>query len=278
MTDGLIDITEDEFKKLSDLIYNTFGIKLTDVKKALVKSRLNKLLKTLGFDNFTDYYQYVITSKSKDSILTLIDKISTNHTFFFREDSHFDYLKQTVLPELSTLKKAHNEYTVKIWSAGCSTGEEAYSLAMILQEYFNSGMPTWNIRILATDISTTVLQTAQKGEYTKEQVTNIPVMLRNKYFQTIDKNTVKVKDALKNMILFKRLNLMNETFPFKGKFDIIFCRNVMIYFDKKVRRELTDRFARFTYDNGYLFVGHSESLFKETMKFKYIKPAIYKKI
>jgi chemotaxis protein methyltransferase CheR len=272
---GLIEISSSEFKLISDLVYSRFGINLTDKKKALVKGRLNKLLKQLGFESFKSYYDYVINDKTGQSLLTLVDKISTNHSFFFREKSHFVFLSDILLPQLVDKKKLEKSNIIRIWCAGCAQGEEPFTIAMLMKEYFGSDITGWDIGILATDISKEALTQAIEGKYSKEKISEVPITLRNKYFKFTDNDYVKVNDDIKKMILFKRLNLMNENLPFKGNFDIIFCRNVMIYFDQITKENLVKKFYKFTNDGGYLFVGHSESLLRETCPYKYIKPAIY---
>jgi chemotaxis protein methyltransferase CheR len=276
--EGIIDINDDEFLKITGLVYDRFGIKLGDKKRELVKGRLNKLIKSLGYTNFSDYYDSIMNDSTSQSLLDLIDKISTNHSYFFRESDHFEYLTSVVMPELVIKKKAARSTEIKIWCAGCATGEEPYTLAMILSEYFGAEKKMWELGILATDISISALATANRGMYVEERAKNIPPQLKFKYFEKMDDEIFKVRDEIKKMVLFKRLNLMRDDFPFKGKFDIIFCRNVMIYFDSETRLRLVGKFHDFLNDDGYLFIGHSESLLKETRAFKYIKPAVYRRV
>ena len=275
---GLIEITDDEFALISKLIYDKVGINLTDKKKSLVKGRLNKLVKDLNFKTFKEYYNFVVNDLTGQSLINLFDKISTNHSYFFREKDHFDYLKDYILKEIVEKQKLLNSNQIKIWCAGCASGEEAYTIAMIINEFFGLDMPKWDVKILATDISITTLKAATEGIYIKDKVVGIPENLKTKYFKNIDSEHIQVSDSLKKMILFKRLNLMNEDFPFKGKFNMIFCRNVMIYFDKETKDKLVTRFYRYIENDGYLFIGHSESLGRETLFFKYIKPALYKRM
>jgi len=270
---GIIDITEKEFKQISELVYNKFGINLTDAKKELVKGRLNKLIKELGYDNFSDYYNHVINDSTYQSLLQMIDKISTNHSFFFRETDHFEYLKDTVLLEILKEKK-----NLRIWCAGCASGDEAYTIAIVVNEFLNENNNSYDIAILATDISITALNQAQNGIYPVERINKVPASYKIKYFMKLDNEKVQVKDNLKKYILFKRLNFQRDNFPFKGKFDIIFCRNVMIYFDLKTRLALIEKFHNVMNEESYLFIGHSESLLKETNLFKYIRPAVYKRV
>jgi chemotaxis protein methyltransferase CheR len=206
-----------------------------------------------------------------------LDSISTNFTFFFREQKHFDYLKSEYLPELME-KKRENGRRLRFWSAGCSSGEEAYSIAMTVLEVIDRPM-LWDISILATDISTKVLKTAGTGIFHKERVHSLPSGLIKKYFLKGDRNWedyVKIKDHVRQLVHFKRLNLM-EPFHFKGFFDCIFCRNVMIYFDKKTQSDLVNRFYDCLEKTGVLLIGHSESLTGMNHPFHYLRPAIYKK-
>lgn len=268
--EGLIEITEKEFRRISELVYSRFGIHLTDKKKALVRGRLNSLIKGLGFSSFGEYYDALISDKTGDSLIPLIDKISTNHTYFFREKDHFDFLKKQVLPEVPR--------DLRLWCAGCATGEEAYTLAMLLREESwgseNFKLPV----ILATDISLAALNTAFKGIYTAERIMQLPESYRNRCFKPLGGDQYQISRDLRRMILFKRLNLMDAAYPFKRKFHIVFCRNVMIYFDTNTKTELIKKIGRYMEEDGYLFIGHSESLGRDTPGFKYLRPAVYKRI
>jgi len=275
----MIKLKDREYRLLRDLVYDNFGINLGDHKRWLVVGRLNNVLKEYGFDNFKDYYEYVISDPTKEALSTLIDRISTNHTFFYRESDHFNYLKDTVLTEIVTNLNGSRDKKLRIWSAGCSSGEEPYMLGIIVSEFFSGRMINWDIGILATDISIRKLNDARLGIYLESNVSKLPPTYRNKYFyKNHCEGTWVVKKSLKDLIMFRRLNLMRKEFPFKGKFNIIFCRNVMIYFDRKTRENLINSFYRYTEKGGYLFIGHSESLPRESCSYKYIKPGIYKKI
>lgn len=275
---ALLNISDKEFKLLSGLVYERSGINLTDKKKALLRARLNKVVKELGLNSFKEYYGYLLSDNTGDSITQLLDKISTNHSYFFRESGHFDFMTNGALQEIMTNKKNENSNSIKIWCAGCATGEEPYSLAMVLKEYFNKDIINWDVRILATDISYPALTQSQSGIYQKEKIEPIQPMYRTKYFKKRDDDKYQIDENLQKMILFKRLNLMDENYPFKGKFDIIFCRNVMIYFDKITKDALINKFYRYLNNRGYLFIGHSESISRETTPLKYVKPSVYKRV
>ncbi|MCL2852982.1 MAG: protein-glutamate O-methyltransferase CheR [Defluviitaleaceae bacterium] len=266
------DLTDKEFYMLRDYIKANFGINLGIEKKSLIYSRLRSTLVEKGFADFTQYYNYLVNDKSGMSVVTFIDKITTNHTFFMRETDHFSYLRETALPETEQI--FGRERDLRLWCAGCSSGEEAYTIKIIVEEYFKG--KGWNTDILATDISTTVLTKALNGQYLKENMGNMPPDWLKKYFVPQGENYA-VCDDIKKGIIFRKFNLMNPSFTFKKKFHIVFCRNVMIYFDLNTRQELVEKFYNATEDGGYFFIGHSESLSNTKTNYKYIMPAVYRK-
>ncbi|AHH12060.1 Chemotaxis protein methyltransferase [Borrelia hermsii YBT] len=271
-----IKINQEELSKLIKIIYNNFGINLNEKKKLLIESRLSSIIKAKNLNSFTEYINYLENQKNQISLIELVDKISTNHTYFFREPNHFEFLENKLLPKM--LKQMmQSEEEIRIWSAGCSSGEEAYTIAMILNEYIDNNKIHCKVKILATDISITVLNEAKRGIYPEDRVKTLPKHLKNKYLNKLTNNKFEVKDILKKMIQFKKLNLMNEFFPFKKKFDLIFCRNVMIYFDEKTRNKLAEKFNQHLKDDSYLFIGHSETI-RGNKNLEYIMPATYKKI
>lgn len=275
-----IDIDDKQFSLFQRLIYNESGINLTLAKKELLKSRLMKRLRERSLVSFKEYYQYVTNDdETGEELVSMLDCISTNLTEFFRESSHFDFLSKEVLPFLFETKKKTRSKKIRIWCAGCSTGEEPYSISMVLAEH-GGRLAEWDIKILATDLSTRVLKKAMIGVYTKDQLSGLPIHMLNTYFKNRDdnlKNQYQVENYLKDMIVFRRLNLADKTFPFKGQFDFIFCRNVMIYFDKQTQAGLVAKFYHHLAQGGYLFIGHSESLAGTDNKFRYVRPTIYQK-
>jgi len=273
-----IKIKEREFQLISKLVYSNFGINLTDKKKALIEGRLNKVLKNYGYKSFQDYYNAILEDKTGELLTLLIDKLSTNHTFFFREREHYDFMWNTALKEIVNRGLETNKKEIRIWSAGCSTGEELYSVAILLFEYFGEDIVNWDIGLLGTDISISVLRTAIEGSYDTESIKGLSKYYINKYFTKKGDNHIQIKDDIKKLVLFKSLNLMQNYFPFRGKFDIIFCRNVMIYFDTDIQYKLVNKLGDYTKKGAYLFTGHSESLNKKNTQFFYVKPAIYSKI
>jgi chemotaxis protein methyltransferase CheR len=274
----VITITDEEFRLISRLVYDKFGITLTDQKKSLVVGRLQKELKSRRLSSFKEYYESVIHDSDGAELNTLINSISTNHTYFNREFAHFNFFTTQALPELVQHANNKDSRTIRVWSAGCSTGEEPYTLAIILNEFTRQERKPHEFAILATDISEKALEHARKGVYQSENVERLPINLRDKYFKKSDQATSEVKAEIKKQVLFRRLNLMRPVFPFKNKFNVIFCRNVMIYFDIPTREGLLRRFHQNLETGGYLFLGHSESIGRNNSNFSYIKPAVYQKI
>ncbi|KZL90359.1 CheR family methyltransferase [Clostridium magnum] len=270
----MVTITKKEFKKLSDYIKTNYGIHLKEEKQTLIEGRLHNVLIQNNFNSFSEYYNYIISDKTGNSVVTLINKITTNHTFFMREADHFYYFRDKVLPYIKNMK---NMKDLRIWSAGCSTGEEPYTLAMIIDEFFGKEKIYWDAKVLATDISSKVLDTAVRGIYSNEEIAALPSTWKLNYFKKYDDENSVLVDKIRNEIIYRKFNLMDEVFPFKRKFHVIFCRNVMIYFDAKTKTELVNKFYDITESGGYLFIGHSESLNREETRYKYIMPAVYRK-
>jgi chemotaxis protein methyltransferase CheR len=268
-------LSEKEFQRISDAVYDHCRINLHDGKKELVRARMAKCMRLAGYDNPTAYMDWVLANPQGEEFTHLIDSLSTNLTSFFRESQHFDYLAQRHVPALLETKKKAGTNRIRAWSAGCSTGEEPYTLAMVTLEALQGG--SWDLKILATDISTAVLRTAELGMYDKQRVEGVPPAIRNKYLipNRIEGRAVfQAAPALRQVVAFRYLNLM-EPWPFKGPFDFIFCRNVMIYFDKPTQQKLVERYWDCLASGGLLFTGHSESLTGITHKFRYVQPTIY---
>lgn len=271
----LITINQKEFNQLTAFIKANYGIHLKAEKEALVMGRLQNVLIQNGIKSFTEYYEYLITDKTGIAVSTLLDKITTNHTFFMREAEHFNYFRDVALPYL---EKKVMDRDLRIWCAGCSSGEEPYTLAMILDEYCEKNKLYWDKKILATDISNKVLEEAKKGEYTNKEVETLPAKWKISYINRKDTEYSVFCDKIRNEVLFRKFNLMETVFPFKKKFHVIFCRNVMIYFDERTRTNLVNKFCNLLEPGGYLFIGHSEALNREKTSLKYIMPAVYRKI
>ncbi len=270
----MIEIKDSEFRELTSYIKNNYGINLSQ-KRNLIEGRLSNMLIEKGFTNFLEYIQYIFADPTKMEITSLINKITTNHTFFMRETDHFTYFANKVLPYLQATNKQKD---LRVWSAGCSSGEEPYTLAMIMADYFGEEKKIWNTQLLATDISVKVLDLAEKGTYPLEVLQELPGNWRANYFKRVHKDVYQIDDKIKKDVIFRIFNLMDEKFPFKQKFHVIFCRNVMIYFDQQTKRELITKFYDMTESGGYLFIGHSESISRDETRYQYIMPAVYRKV
>ncbi len=270
-------ITDEEFAIMRTLIHNRLGINLTEQKRGLLVTRLKKYMQQTGFADFKQYAEHIHNDKTGKALGNLADLISTNHTFFFRESGHFDFLSETALPQITEILKAQNSKDLRMWCAAASTGEEPYGLMLMLMEYLGPAYASWNAGLLATDISNEALMRAEEGIYEDESVARIPLKLRNRYFHKTRDGLWGVNDSLKKEIIYRRFNLVQSQFPFKKPFHIIFCRNVMIYFDQWTIQDLINRLYDWTVPGGYLFVGFSESLGRIENPYQFVKPAIYRK-
>ncbi len=264
-------LTADEFTQITDMVYHACGIVLGEHKKEMVYSRLARRIRALKLKSFSQYLAYLETHKEQE-FSHFINSITTNLTSFFREPYHFDSLKNDIIPEL--LKTNSKSRRVRVWSAGCSTGEEPYSIAMTLHSRFPSN---WDVKILATDLDSNVLEKASAGEYSASSVTGIDDELIKRWFlRSKNQETFKIKPELRKMISFKRLNLLQQ-WPMNGLFDVIFCRNVVIYFDKQTKETLFERYADMLHSHGHLFLGHSESMSKHQTCFTALGQTMYRK-
>lgn len=270
----MVTITDKEFIQLSRYIQDNYGIHLKKEKKTLVTGRLNGVLMESNCTSFTEYFDLIKSDRTGQAVTKLINKITTNHTFFMREWDHFEYFKDKVLPYLETTVK---DKDLRIWSAGCSSGEEPSTLVMLMNDHFGGEKAWWDTKVLATDISDEILQKARSGKYSNQQLESLPIEWKINNFRKIDNDNSVLVEKIRNEIIYRKFNLMDRIFPFKKKFHVIFCRNVMIYFDNKTKRELINKFYELTEPGGYLFIGHSESLNREETEYKYIRPAIYRK-
>jgi len=274
-------ISDTEFELLRSLVKELTGINLSDHKKMLVVSRLSKRLRTLGLTSFAGYYRYITEgSKGRDEIDHLINRMTTNKTDFYRESHHFDFMQKTALPQIYEEGRRQGKLKVRVWSAGCSSGEEPYTIAITLKEFFKS-KPGWNVKLLATDLDTEMLDKSKAGIYKDQIVSPIP----NEYLRTYFKKGVgeneglfMAKGALKDMVVFRRHNLVYDSLPTKRRFDIIFCRNAIIYFDEETKIKVINQFYNALKEGGYLFLGHSESPVGCETKFKLLGNSLYRKI
>lgn len=255
-------------------VKDKYGINLSK-KRILIQSRLSSVLRERGLKDFNEYINLVFNDTSGKEITTLLNKLTTNHSYFMREQEHFNFLKTDALPTIMKNKNSIKE--INIWSAGCSAGQEAYTTAMAISEFLGINKSSWKVKILATDISMNVLNKAKTATYTLDSLKEVPKTWLNKYFKKIDDNTYQVCDQIRSQVEFKPLNLMTR-FYFPKQFDLILCRNVMIYFEKPTKDLLIEKFYQVTSTGGFLFIGHSEAIDREHTKYKYIKPAIYQKL
>ena len=275
-------MSPNEFDRLSGFISKHFGIKMPMAKKTLLESRLQKRLRTLGLASFHDYFDYLFKGPDgADEMVLMINAVTTNKTDFFREPGHFTFLTKTVLPEFADGRAPNNGQRFTVWSAGCSSGEEPYTLAMVLSEFaeMHPGLP---FSITATDISTRVLDMARLGIYDEDQTAVIPAVIKQKYFMRSkdrEKGLIRIALPARSLVQFLRLNLMDDSYPFReGSVNAIFCRNVMIYFDRETQRALLGRFCRYLQMGGYLFLGHSETIYGFELPLIRIASTIYRKI
>ena len=257
-----------DFDQIRQLAHGTFGLDLKPGKEELVSARLRRLLRNGKFESFQKYYQYVVTDRSGGALAAMIDALATNHTAFFREPDHFTFLQAEVLPAMT-----HRD-PIEIWSAACSTGEEVWTLAMIL----NDTLPNRRISIMATDISNKALHQAQAAEYTPDRCQGIPPGFLGRYF-VAGTGTVKtycIAPQLRSQVTFRRVNLI-QNIGAGRLYPVIFCRNVMIYFDQETQERVVARLANSLEPGGYLFVGHAESLTRISHSLEYVRPAVYRK-
>lgn len=264
-------MTKEDFFLFSKFLRDNYGINLNEDKIHLLEFKISKLMKKHNLSYIKQYISLLQNKKNKELIIELLNEVTVNKTNFFREINHFNFIKNHINLIVTENKRIRKNLELRIWSSACSTGEEAYTLGIILSEY----MPNIDIKILATDISHKVLKKAVRGEYPKCIEKEIPIQYLQKYFNK-NKNSYTAKPFLKNMITFRSFNLKDQ-FIFKNNFDIIFCRNVMIYFDNEFQDILVNKFYRTLEKGGLLFIGHSESLSQLKHNFKYIQPTIYMK-
>jgi chemotaxis protein methyltransferase CheR len=266
-----------DFARLSEFITGEFGIKMPDIKRIMLQSRLQKRVNDLGHTNFSDYIDYVFSKKGmEEEVMHMIDAVSTNKTDFFRENEHFDYLVNTLLPDLCPNGKRSN---LKFWSAGCSSGEEPYSLAIVLAEY-RIRNPLIDFLVYGTDISTPMLKTANQAIYKVDRIDTIPMELKTKYFlrsKNREDKKARIAPELREKVVFSRLNLIDEYYPTPFVFDVVFCRNVLIYYERRMQEKIILKLCSKIRKEGYLFLGHSESIAGLTVPLKHIQPTIFMK-
>jgi len=270
----ILNISNEEFTIFSKYVELNYGIKLKEEKKTMVSGRLQTLISSLGLNSLSEYLKYVNSDKTGEAVTNLVNKITTNHTYFMREPEHFYYFRDHVLPNL---RETIRDRDLRIWCAASSSGEEPYTLAMIVDEFFGEEKKLWNTKLLATDISTRVLDIAKEGIYTQEGIKPMPRMWQLKYFRKLSPTDVVVNSFIKDEVVYRKFNLMDDHYPFRKQFQVVFIRNVMIYFDEKTKDILLKKIYDLLVPGGYLFIGHSESINRNKFGFKYIRPSVYMK-
>lgn len=267
----MLTIENEDFIKLVGFIKERYGLNLTD-RKVLVESRLSNYVLDCGFDSFADYLNLVYNDSTQREVANMINRLTTNHTYFMRETAHYQHMMEVFLP---WAEKNIKDKTLNIWSAGCSYGNEPYNIAMCLDEYFGLKRNKWDLKILATDISFNALKGAANGIFSASSIERMPDKWREKYFCRAQFGDYKVVDSIRNNVVFKYHNLMDDI-HFKKKFHLIFCRNVMIYFNEETKSKVCRKFYDATETGGYLYIGHAESA-PEDMPYKKIYTAVYRK-
>ena len=266
-------ISDADFTRLVEFMENKYGINLKQ-KRVLVEGRLSNNIAQRGFTDFNSYLNMIFADKSGTEMINLLNKLTTNHTFFMREEEHYQFMRDVALPYFEQEKKDRKIY---LWSAASSSGEEPYTNIMQLLEYFKNKTTMWSLSTLATDISQKVLDMAKNATYHEDSMKNLPDVWKKKYFVPAENNCFKVAQEVTKRVEFKTFNLMDRI-PFRVyPFDLIFCRNVMIYFEMQVKIDLVNRLYDVIRPGGYLFIGHAESIPRDKTKFEYVKPAIYRK-
>lgn len=269
----MLTLSQQDFLRLVQFVKKNYGIDLSK-KMQLIMGRLSNTILSLGYTSFTDYIDHIISSKNPADLEVMLNKLTTNYTYFMREEAHFQFFKDTILPYLLSTKK---NKVLSIWSAGCSSGEEPYTISMLIKETLGAQAALWDTRVLATDISQNALRAAKEAVYDEDSLKNLSPVWKNKYFvKTGQEGVYSVAPSIKSNVIFQTFNLM-EPIRFRLKFDVIFCRNVMIYFDQNTKDSLIQRFYEATAPGGYLLIGHSETINKEKTPYKYLMPATYRK-
>lgn len=266
-------ITEQEFHRIVVYVKQKYGIDLNG-KQILVNGRMENYLLRNGYSGYDEYMTKVEKNPRGEEARNLINVLTTNHTYFMREFEHMDFMRKVVLPQIKA--KEAGKRDVRIWSAASSTGEEPYTIAMVLKDFFGLDHKMWDTRVLATDLSTKVLEQAQRGKYLKEQIDPLPEGWKRRFFKRVNELEYQVTPELKQELIFRQFNLMNP-FPFRKKFHVVFMRNVMIYFDDNTKLQLLRKVYDYLEPGGYLFVGTTESIDRKGTNFQYVEPSIYRK-
>ena len=267
-------LTDAEFMKLSSYIQKNYGIFLKEEKKMMIEARLTDMLTKKSITSFEQFHNMLQNDISGELKKELAIRITTNYTYFMREEDTFSFFARNVLP---WIEKVCRDRSLRVWSAGCSTGEEPYNLSMVIADYFMNKPDKWDKQILASDLSDKVLEVARKGVYSAEKINCLPDGWKKRYLSKLDEENYVFRDVIKKEICFKKINLIEPFFPYKKKFHAILCRNVMIYFDDKTRNEIIHKFVENLEDGGFLLIGKTESVDRHLHNLEYVKPGIYRK-
>ncbi len=266
-------LTDKEFQRIVAYIKNNYGIELGQ-KRVIVEGRMKNYLAANGYAGYTQYMDAVEADRTGKEAKSLVNMLTTNHTFFMREFEHFEYFQRVVLPQLK--EKENKRRDLHIWCAAASSGEEPYMIAMVLSDFFGLEHAKWDTTVLATDISTKVLQKAVRGVYDNEQLANIPNSWKKRYFKSLNSTQSMVVEELKKQVMFRQFNLM-DPLPFRKKLHVVFIRNVMIYFEDETKNQLLNRIYDCMEPGGYLFIGTTETIDRDETRFQYVKPSIYRR-
>ena len=267
-----------DFRKLASYIERNVGIKMPEQKLLMMQARLSSRLNVLEIADFSEYVEYVLSGKNNEEVMHMIDVMTTNLTYFFRESAHFDYLSEKILPEFVSQKRKN----LKVWSAGCSTGQEPYTISIVLKEFLRQQeLYKFNFSILASDVSTRVLAVAEKAIYPLDSVSKLSMSIKKKYFlksKDSKKELVRLKADVRNSVKFKHLNFIDKDYGLNDSFQIIFCRNVLIYFDKETQKKVLEKFMSYLEPGGFLFLGHSETIMNMNLPLRTVAPTVFQKL
>ncbi len=270
-------IKDSEYRELTQLVYNNFGIALGHEKKTMVTHRLQAWIAEQGHSSFQEYLNHLKADHKGSGLMALANRLTTNYSYFYREREQLEFFFKEALPQKNSQTIRPGNSTLNIWSAGCASGEEPYSIAMLINEFFNSNSVQWDVGILATDLDTVILKEAFNGVYREDRLSRLPPNFKLKYLKPNSQGLWEIDASLKKLVHFTRYNLIRDQFSFKNKFSAIFCRNVMIYFDQQTINSLVERFCQVLEDDGYLIIGQTESLDKSKTNLHYVAPSIYQK-
>lgn len=277
---GSPTLSSSEFKRLASFIESELGIRMPETKRIMLESRLQKRLRRFGFDNYKQYVDFVFSDEGRESeLINMIDAVTTNKTDFFREAEHFDYLVGKIVPAAEGRDGAGITRPFAVWSAGCSTGEEPYTIAMVLEER-RALDPRFSYRIFASDLSTQVLDKAKEAVYEDSKVAVVPMSFKKKYMlrsKDKDKGLVRIKPELRARISFARINFMDDSYPVSETFDVVFCRNVIIYFERPIQEAILKKLCKHIRPGGWLILGHSETLTGMSMPLRGVAPTVYER-